>query len=99
MLGRTTNYRRTIATLQGVLTGLYPEAQQHVVSVQTAPDVDEILFGRTDSCDRLRNMMKAQARALKGANSLTLLTEFCAATTNQTAWEHMSGCGSASIYQ
>ncbi|CAL8468369.1 g7909 [Coccomyxa elongata] len=65
VLGRTTNYRRTTATLQGVLTGLYPEAQQHVISIQTAPDVDEILFGRTDSCDRLRNLMKAQARALK----------------------------------
>ncbi len=66
VLGRTTNYRRTIATLQGVLTGLYPDAQ-NAISVQTAPDADEVLFGRTDSCERLRNLMKAQARALKGA--------------------------------
>ncbi|KAK9915420.1 hypothetical protein WJX75_008934 [Coccomyxa subellipsoidea] len=64
VLGRTTNYRRTIATLQGVMTGMYPDAQQ-VIAIQTAPDVDEILFGRTDSCERLRNLMKAQARSLK----------------------------------
>jgi len=50
-----------------VITGLYPDAQQQVIAVQTAPDVDEVLFGRTDSCDRLRDLMKAQARALKGA--------------------------------
>lgn len=65
MTGRSTNYRRTIATLQGVITGLYPSAQQPV-PIQTAEDVDEVLFGRTDSCERLRSLMKTQARALKG---------------------------------
>jgi hypothetical protein len=65
LVGRSTNYRRTIATLQGVITGLYPNTSESV-PVQTAEDVDEVLFGRTDTCERLRELVKAQARALKG---------------------------------
>ena len=29
-MGRTTNYRRTIGTLQGVITGLWPGTRQEV---------------------------------------------------------------------
>lgn len=62
---RSTNYRRTIATLQGLLTGLWPNTSS-AVPLRVAENVDEILFGRTDSCERLRDLMKQQHRALKG---------------------------------
>ena len=62
---RSTNYRRTTATVQGVLTGLWPDTRS-AVPVRVAEDVDEVLFGRTDSCERLRDLMKQQAKALKG---------------------------------
>ena len=65
MEARSTNYRRTIATVQGVLTGLWPDTSS-AVPVRVAEDVDELLFGRTDSCERLRDLMKQQAKALKG---------------------------------
>ena len=67
---RSTNYRRTIATLQGLLTGLWPGTMA-AVPLRVAQDVDEVMFGRTDSCERLRDLMKAQARALKGEDSPT----------------------------
>ncbi len=74
---RSTNYRRTIATVQGLLTGLWPDTAA-AVPLQVAPDVDEIMFGRTDSCERLRDLMKAQARALKGKDFPSL-----------QVWRHM----------
>lgn len=74
---RSTNYRRTIATLQGLLTGLWPGTAA-AVPLRVAQDVDEVMFGRTDSCERLRDLMKAQARALKGEDSFTL-----------RIWKHM----------
>ena len=40
---RTTNYQRTLATLRGVLSGLYPDAQRPM-PVTTSSDVDEILW-------------------------------------------------------
>ncbi|DBB06874.1 TPA: hypothetical protein ACH3X3_009533 [Trebouxia sp. C0006] len=55
--GRTTNFSRTIATLQGVLTGLYPEAAQPI-PVATASDMDEIMFANVLSCERLADVMK-----------------------------------------
>ena len=62
---RSTNYRRTIATLQGLLTGLWPGTQA-AVPMRVAQDVDEVMFGRTDSCERLRDLMKQQTKALRG---------------------------------
>ena len=62
---RSTNYRRTIATLQGLLTGLWPDASS-AVPMRVAQDVDEVMFGRADSCERLKDLMKQEAKALKG---------------------------------
>ena len=66
VVGRTTNYRRTIGTLQGVLTGLYPDTSE-TVPIATSEEMDEVLFGRSESCARLSGLIKAQARALRGA--------------------------------
>ncbi|DBA85742.1 hypothetical protein WJX77_001343 [Trebouxia sp. C0004] len=55
--GRTTNFSRTIATLQGVLTGLYPQVAQPI-PVATASDIDEIMFANVLSCERLADVMK-----------------------------------------
>jgi hypothetical protein len=63
--GRSTNYRRTVSTLQGVLTGLYPSADAPI-PVTTAADVDEILFANVEACGRLRRLLKSQREALKG---------------------------------
>ena len=65
MVARSTNYRRTIATLQGLLTGLWPDTKA-AVPLRVSGDADEVMFGRTDSCERLRDLMKQQAQALKG---------------------------------
>ena len=42
---RTTNYSRTIASLRGVLTGLFPGAvqQQRPIIVHTSDEIDEFL--------------------------------------------------------
>ena len=66
--GRTTNFSRTIATLQGVLTGLYPDASQPI-PVATASDMDEIMFANVLSCERLADVMKRARYKLRG-NSL-----------------------------
>ena len=68
MEARSTNYRRTIATLQGLLTGLWPDTQA-AVPLRVSGDADEVMFGRTDSCERLRDLVKQQAQALKGEPS------------------------------
>lgn len=70
---RSTNYRRTIATVQGVLTGLWPDTSS-AVPVRVAEDVDEVLFGRSDSCERLRDLVKQQTKALKGTTASSTTT-------------------------
>jgi hypothetical protein len=70
--GRSTNYRRTIATLRGVVTGLYPEAAQPIPAV-VAEDVDEVLFGNVEACKRLGGMLKVMQNNLRGASLLALL--------------------------
>lgn len=45
MNARTTSYQRTIATLQGVLSGLFPGTQQPI-TVHTTDEIDEILVSR-----------------------------------------------------
>eukprot|EP00884_Botryococcus_braunii_P023598 jgi/Botrbrau1/9922/Bobra.0012s0021.1 len=62
--GRSTNYRRTIATLRGVLTGLYPNASEPV-PVTVAEDTDEVLFGNTEACRRLGSMLKVMQNRLR----------------------------------
>lgn len=57
---RTTNYSRTISTLQGVLTGLYPELKEPV-PVLTTEEMDEILFGNAEACERLTALIKEMA--------------------------------------
>ncbi len=63
--GRTTNYRRTIGTLEYVVSGLYQSADA-AVPVTTATELDEILFANTKNCERLGALMSAQRHVLKG---------------------------------
>lgn len=65
--GRTTNYSRTVATLQGVLTGLYPTGTDAPITVRTTEEMDEILFGNPDGCRRLKSIIKAAAAAANEA--------------------------------
>lgn len=67
--GRTTNFSRTIATLQGVLTGLYPQASEPI-PVATASDIDEIMFANVTSCERLADVMKQARYDLRGEDLL-----------------------------
>ncbi|MCJ1423049.1 Lysophosphatidic acid phosphatase type 6 [Sticta canariensis] len=62
--GRTTNFRRTVGTLQGMLTGLYPGSQAEV-PITTASDEDEILYSNVKSCERLGVLFKARTAMLK----------------------------------
>jgi hypothetical protein len=72
--GRSTNYRRTIATLQGVLTGLYPSASEPV-PVTVAEDADEVLFGNAEACRRLGSMLKVMQQRIRGkAHSCSVKT-------------------------
>lgn len=64
VLGRTTNFRRTVSTLEGVVTGLYPDAAE--VPTHTAGDLDEIMYANVDGCSRLGHLMAAQRQALAG---------------------------------
>lgn len=65
--GRTTNFSRTIATLQGVLTGLYPDTPQPI-PVATASDIDEIMFANVLSCEKLADVMKRARYKLRGTD-------------------------------
>lgn len=62
---RSTNYQRTVATLQGVLTGLFPN-EQNPIPVETAQDVDEILFANVGSCERLQQLLMRARLQVKG---------------------------------
>ena len=63
--GRTTNYRRTVATLGYLVAGLY-ESADAAIHVVTATELDEILFGNAKACEQLARLMTSQRRALKG---------------------------------
>lgn len=60
LYGRTTNYARTIATLQGVLTGLFPRIKDPI-SIRTTEEMDEILFGNPEGCKKLKSLIKQAA--------------------------------------
>ena len=65
MTGRTTNFQRTIGTLQGVLTGLYPDARESI-PVTTAADLDEVLFANVQGCMSLKLAMDAAKKKVQG---------------------------------
>ena len=43
LAAQTTNYQRTVATLRGLLTGLYPGTTE-AVEVTTHPEIEEFLY-------------------------------------------------------
>ncbi|GAB4814148.1 hypothetical protein N2152v2_001194 [Parachlorella kessleri] len=61
---RTTNYARTIATLKGVLTGLYPgpTAPHTPVTAVTLEAIDEMLYANLRACERLKGLIKELSR-------------------------------------
>ncbi|KAL4424929.1 hypothetical protein ABPG77_009658 [Micractinium sp. CCAP 211/92] len=61
---RTTNYSRTVATLQGVLSGLFPGTKEPIV-VHTTEEIDEILYHNVTSCGKLYSLMKGLKQQLK----------------------------------
>ena len=61
MGGRTTQFARTIATLQGVLTGLWPDADVPA-SFTTASDQGELLYGGVPLHARHPDTMLRQLR-------------------------------------
>ena len=63
--GRTTNFQRTIGTLQGVLTGLYPDTRE-AIPVTTAADLDEVLFANVQGCMSLQLAMDAAKNKVQG---------------------------------
>lgn len=60
--------RRTVDTLAGVLTGLWPGAAAGGadIPVATSAAIDEVLWGNADSCARLRSMFKRYAERVRG---------------------------------
>ncbi|KAG2486402.1 hypothetical protein HYH03_014979 [Edaphochlamys debaryana] len=65
---RTTNVSRTIATLRGVLTGLYPALAEEgePFPATTSADLDEILYADTRACPHLGTF---QAMAREGGKA------------------------------
>ena len=61
--------RRTVDTLAGVLTGLWPGAAASGADIPAATSaaIDEVLWGNADSCARLRSMFKRYAERVRGA--------------------------------
>lgn len=72
LAGRTTSFARTIATLQGILTGLYPGTLAEV-PITTANDKEEILYGNVRACERLGVLFKAKTAMLKGQPALACM--------------------------
>lgn len=76
---RTTNFQRTINTLQGVLSGIYPNLPNSniIVPVLTSGETDEILYADSKSCPHLGTFLEASKALirsqLRGANDLGLL--------------------------
>ena len=57
---RSSNLQRTVATAEGVLRGLFPNAppEQPLATVLVATDQAEWLFPNTDACARLRRLWR-----------------------------------------
>ena len=43
------------------------------VPIQTSEDIEEVLYGRSDSCERLMALLKQRTRALRGVRALRAL--------------------------
>lgn len=71
---RTTNYQRTVATLRGVLTGLFPDTATPI-KVTTSADVDEIMFADSKSCPHFGVFVAAAKAALFGEQGLHVYLE------------------------
>ena len=56
--------------MQGILTGLYPSAAGPI-PVETAQDVDEVLFANVGSCERLRQLLSQAREGVKGGWQMT----------------------------
>ena len=65
---RTTNYARTIATLKGVLTGLYPgpTAPHTPITADTLEAIDEMLYANLRACERLKGLIKGLSKEHQG---------------------------------
>lgn len=61
--GRTTNYRRTIGTLELLVAGLLQKAEDSV-EITTATELDEILFCNVKRCAQLGALMSSQRAAI-----------------------------------
>lgn len=72
--GRTTNFRRTIGTLELLVAGLLQKAEESV-EITTATELDEILFCNVKRCAQLGSLMSSQrssiACALHPCNALS----------------------------
>ncbi|GLI65308.1 hypothetical protein VaNZ11_008850 [Volvox africanus] len=78
---RTTPYRRTVATLRGVLTGLWPQlsppsevnrgqaASQPVLPVGASLESLEIMYGNNNTCPLLGPLHEAMQRDLDAADA------------------------------
>ena len=87
MTGRTTNFQRTIGTLQGVLTGLYPDTRE-AIPVTTAADLDEVLFANVQGCASLKLAMdaakkKVQGESVSGVSNRDML---CSRPSRRCTW-------------
>lgn len=66
--GRTTNFRRTIGTLEYAVAGLLQRTDVSV-PVTTATELDEILFCNVRNCEYLGTLMNNQRKELTGAQA------------------------------
>ena len=64
---RTTNFQRTINTLQGVLTGLWPDLplSKTTVPILTSGETDEILYADTKTCPHLGTFLEASKALIR----------------------------------
>ena len=62
---RSSNLQRTVATAEGVLRGLFPQAppDKPLATVLVATDAAEWLFPNTDACARLRRLWRGEGGA------------------------------------
>lgn len=67
IVSRSTNFSRTLATLQGVLTGLYPAATSTPAPVTVSSDLDEMLYADSKKCPHLAALINMGKHAARGA--------------------------------
>lgn len=67
----TTSVRRTIATLKGLLTGLYPITQQPI-SVNAVKEEFEFMYGKNATCQQLGPLYESMQQATAEAGRHTM---------------------------